>query len=100
LYSNTAVTDREFSGFSPYYQQEFRQIRASGEAYKGKWNWAAFLFSAIWGLTKGLWLPSLICFVGAIFTGGFVGVVYWFVFGARGNYLYYCKEIKHRDLAV
>jgi len=89
-----------FAGFSPYYQREFTQIKSSGEAYKGKWNWAAFLFGGIWALTKGLWLPTLICFVGAIFTGGIVGVGYWFVFGARGNYMYYCKEIKHRDLPV
>jgi RNA polymerase subunit RPABC4/transcription elongation factor Spt4 len=54
--SNTAVSGQEFFGFSPYYQQEFRQIKASGEAFKGKWNWAAFLFGGIWRLTKGLWL--------------------------------------------
>ena len=98
--SNTAFSAEDFGGFAPYYQQEFSQIKSSGEAYKGKWNWAAFCFSGIWALTKGLWLPTLICFIGAIFTGGIVGVAYWFIFGARGNYMYYCKEIKHRDIPV
>lgn len=97
---NATVSTEDFAGFLPYYQQEFRKIKASGEAYKGKWNWAAFSFGGIWALTKGLWLPTLICFIGAIFTGGIVGVAYWFVFGARGNYMYYCKEIKNRDLPV
>jgi ribosomal protein L40E len=100
LTSNTPLPVEDFAGFPVYYQQEFKKIKASSEAYKGKWNWAAFLFGGIWALTKGLWLPTLICFIGAIFTGGIVGVAYWFVFGARGNYMYYCKEIKHRDLPV
>lgn len=95
-----APSERTFSGFPTYYQQEFKRIRASGETYKGKWNWSAFLFGGIWALTKGLWLPALICFVGAILTGGIVGVAYWFVFGARGNYMYYCKETKHRNIPV
>jgi hypothetical protein len=98
--SNPAASERKLAGFPAYYQQEFRQIKSSGEEYKGKWNWAAFCFGGIWALTKGLWLPTLICFIGAIFTGGIVGVAYWFVFGARGNYMYYCKEIKDRDIPV
>ena len=57
--------DPTFSAFPPYYREEFRRIYESGENYKGKWNWAGFLFGAIWALTKGLWLPSLIAFVGA-----------------------------------
>lgn len=80
-----------FVGLSEYYQNEFRMIESSGERYQGKWNWAAFFFGAIWALTKGLWVPALICFVGSIFTGGIVGVIYWFIFGARGNYMHYRK---------
>jgi hypothetical protein len=98
--SNIALSTEDFAGFPAYYQQEFRKIKASGEAYKGTWNWAAFSFGGIWALTKGLWLPTLICFIGAVFTGGIVGVAYWFVFGARGNYMYYCKELKNRDLPI
>jgi hypothetical protein len=28
---------------------EFAKVRDSREQYKGKWNWAAFLFGPIWG---------------------------------------------------
>jgi ribosomal protein L40E len=93
-------TDISLAGYSQYYQQEFNQIRSSGEAYKGKWNWAAFFFGALWALTKGLWLPALICIIGSIFTAGIVGIVYWFAFGLRGNYMYYSKQIKHRNLPI
>ena len=88
------------SGLSFYYQQEFRQIAETGEGYKGKFNWAAFFFGIFWALSKGLWLPSLIAFIGSIFTGGIAGVVYWFVFAFRGNYLYYAKHAKGKDLPI
>jgi len=94
------VTDASFASYPPYYQQEFRRINATGEAYKGKWNWAAFFFCAIWALTKGLWLPALICFVGGLLTGGVVAFAYSFIFATRGNYMYYCKEIKRCDIPV
>lgn len=88
------------SGYSAYYQEEFRRIIHSGESYQGKWNWAAFWFGGIWALTKGLWLPAVVCFVVSIFTGGVGGVVYWFIFAARGNYMYYCKAVKGKDIAI
>ena len=88
------------SGLSPYYHEEFQKIEGTNESYKGKWNWAAFFFGAIWALTKGLWLPALICFIGSLLTGGILGIIYWFIFGARGNYMYFCKVVRQRDLAI
>src|ERR1700757_4490573 len=44
LSTTTKVPEPEFAGYSRYYQQEFKNIKSSGEAYKGKWNWAAFSF--------------------------------------------------------
>ncbi|MHB8753496.1 MAG: DUF2628 domain-containing protein [Candidatus Acidiferrales bacterium] len=82
---------KNFVGLSEYYQSEFQMIESSAERYQGKWNWAAFFFGAIWALAKGLWVPALICVIGSIFTGGIIGVIYWFIFGARGNYMYYRK---------
>ena len=93
--SQPAVAARNYAGLSDYYQREFSMIESSGERYQGKWNWAAFLFGALWALTKGLWVPALIAFVGAIFTYGLVGVIYWFIFGARGNYMYYRKVTRN-----
>jgi hypothetical protein len=88
----------DYSNLDPYYRAEFDQIAETEEIYKGKWNWAAFIFGGIWALTKGLWLPALIAFGGAFFTGGVVGVIYWLVFGARGNYMYYSKIVKQKDI--
>lgn len=81
------------SGISPYYQEEFTKI-AEGNGYMGKFNWAAFIFGAFWGLAHELWLPALIAIVLGIFTGGIAAVVYWIIFGARGNLMYYKKVVK------
>ena len=89
-----------WSGLSTYYQTEFRKIYESGESYKGKWNWAAFLFGGIWALTKGVWLPVVICIVASIVTGGIAGLVYWIIFAARGNYMYYSAQTKGKQILV
>lgn len=93
-------SEHALSDLSSYYKDEFTSIRDSGESYKGKWNWAAFFFGGFWAITKGLWLPTVICFVAAICTGGVGGFVYCFLFGARGNYMYYCKQVKQKDIPV
>lgn len=85
-------------GLSPYYQAEFQKIWDSGEAYKGQWNWAAFVFGALWGMTKSLWLSVAICLVAAILTAGLAGVVYWFIYGARGTYMYYSLHVYQKQL--
>jgi hypothetical protein len=85
-------------GLSPYYQEQFKKIHASGESYRGKWNWAAFFFGAVWALTKGAWKSALTALVVTICTGGFGGVIYWFVFGMRGNYIYYTLHVKKKQL--
>lgn len=90
----------DFSNLSPYYQKEFRKIYESGEKYKGKWNWAAFTFAAIWALTKGVWVAPLIALLGSVFTWGGVGVVYWFIFAIRGNYMYYCSYVKGKQIPI
>ena len=93
--SQAAVAATNHAGLSNYYQREFSMIESSGEQYQGKWNWAALLFGPLWALTKGLWVPALIAFVGAIFTGGIVGLIYGFIFAARGNYMYYRKVTRN-----
>ncbi len=93
-----ALTD--FRGFARYWQQEFTKIQETGEIYKGKWNWAAFFFGSIWALTKGCWLPALIAIIGSICTYGIVGVIYLFIFGIRGNYMYYNKVVKRKNIPI
>ena len=88
----------ELSDLPPYYQQEFKRILESGERYKGKWNWAAFLFGPLWAMTKELWLSVAVCFVAGLVTAGIGWIVYWFVYGLRGNYLYYTLHVKKTQL--
>src|SRR5438105_1794459 len=47
------AVESDFSHLPEYYRKEFQKIYKSNERYKGKWNWAAFLFGLIWGITKG-----------------------------------------------
>ena len=49
------VAGIDLTGVPPQYHEEFRKIWESGETYKGKWNWTAFLFGTLWAVTKGLW---------------------------------------------
>ena len=86
------------STIDDYYKEEFKKIWDSNEKYKGKWNWAAFSFTGLWALTKGLWVSALICISLSIFTAGIAIVIYWFYYGLRGNYLYYNKCIKKKQL--
>jgi hypothetical protein len=95
--SVNAAFSGKLTELSPYYEADFKKIRDSGEVYRGKWNWAAFLLGGFWALNKGLWKSGLVAIVGSLFTAGIVGVIYWFIFGARGNYMYYKKIVKRRE---
>lgn len=90
----------DFSYLSPYYQQEFQKIYNSGETYKGRFNFWAFLFGPVWALTKGCWLAAVIAFIVSIITAGVGGVVYWFIFGFRGNFMYYNVHTKNKQLII
>ncbi|MBK5245182.1 MAG: DUF2628 domain-containing protein [Eubacteriaceae bacterium] len=96
IYTKEENTYTGFEYLKPYYQEQFQRIKGSNNQFKGKWNWCAFFFSWIWGLTKGLWGASLAT-VGIVIVAGFidsslssiVGLglsVFW---GLRGNYYYY-----------
>ena len=90
----------DFSSLDPYYQREFQRIYDSGETYKGKFNIWAFLFGVIWALTKGAWLSAIVCLVLSTITFGVVGIVYWFIYGIRGTYMYYCSYVKDKQNIV
>lgn len=90
----------DFSELPKYYRDEFKKIYKSTESYKGKWNWTAFFFTVFWALTKGVWLSSVIAIFATVLTGGVAGLVYWFVFAARGNYMYYSAYTKDKQLLI
>ncbi len=94
-----SLYDVEFAMLPAYYRDEFTKIRRSRGAYKGKWNWAAFLFTWIWGLTKGVWTPTVIVFLAILFPlppviRMFFLIVYYFILGKRGNWMYYNAYVK------
>lgn len=97
---NGFPVNTDFSGLIPYYKEEFTRIHESNESYKGKWNWAAFFLGPIWALTKGVWLSVIICILISVVTGGVGGIIYWFVFGFRGNYMYYARHVKDKQLPI
>ncbi len=93
------------------YQSEFQKIQDSNEAYKGKWNWYAFLLSGVWALHKGCWVlfilfvltNSLIQFkfvqvseqISIDF--GLTGLLWALLMGWRGTWFYYKRKIKGRQ---
>jgi len=89
-----------FAGLSNYYQMEFSKIYNSNETYKGRFNWAAFLFGPLWALSKGLYVAAIIALVASVATGGFLGLVAAAVFGGRGNWFYYCLFVKGKQLPI
>lgn len=98
--TNDSIGDEKnlnFSGLSPYYQEEFSKIYNSGETYKGKFNIWGFLFACLWALTKGCWLAAIVAVLVSLVTAGVGGVVYWFIFGFRGTYMYYCSYVKDKQ---
>jgi hypothetical protein len=86
------------AGLSPYYQKEFKKIWESQESYKGKWNWAAFLFGSIWAMTKGAWLGAIVGLVIGVLTAGIGFMIWWFVYGFRGNWMFYNVHVKSKQI--
>lgn len=111
----TVPATADFSGLSSYYQEEFKKIRDSNEAFKGKWNWASFFFNILWGFTKGLWLAPLVSLaivfvlnlilgmmglpVGLLFLlQMLICLVVMVSFGRRGTFVYYNKHVKGKQI--
>ena len=99
------MPEQRFSHLAPYYQQEFTKIAASNEKYRGKWNWAAFFFGPLWALTKGAYLTFLVhAAIGTtilIVTFGFglpLLIIFPFIYGIRGNYIYYSLVEKKKQI--
>lgn len=94
------ILNTDFSSLKPYYQERFQRILNSNEQDTGGWNWCAFLFGPLWALSKGLWLSALIMIAASVITAGALAVVVWFIYGFRGNYMYYCKHVKNQQRII
>ena len=90
----------DFSSLPEYYQREFQKIYDSNEMYKGSFNIWGLLFGLFWALYHGLWLSALVAFVASVLTAGVGGVAYWFIFGFRGNYIFYRSFVKGQQSIV
>lgn len=83
-----------------YYRAEFEKIRESNEAYKGKWNWAAFFAGPFWALSKGLQAVVVVYLLAIVFTFAASVIAYAVILGLRGNYMYYTKVSKGRNILI
>ncbi|HUR29784.1 MAG TPA: hypothetical protein VMZ69_00060 [Saprospiraceae bacterium] len=94
----------------PYYQEEFRKIYDTKEAYKGKWNWWAFFFTGIWAIIKGCWVLFLIIFLTSslikfrfplgdylYLSFGLSGLFWSLLMGWRGTWFYYTLKVKKKQ---
>lgn len=92
-------TTSNFAYLKPYYQEQFKRMEESNGAYKGKWNWAAFFFSWIWGFTKGLWGASLATLAIHIILAStgirWASLIIAILWGIRGNHFYYNLQKRH-----
>lgn len=75
---------------SPYYQEEFKKIYNSKEAYKGKFNICGFLFGPLWALSKNrCTFEGIIALILCVLTAGLGCIIASIYFGCRGTYCYY-----------
>ncbi|MBQ1906915.1 MAG: DUF2628 domain-containing protein, partial [Firmicutes bacterium] len=96
----SANMNTDFTGLSSYYQEKFTQILQSNETYTGGWNWCSFFFGVLWALSKGLWLSALVMFALSMISGGVLTLIIWFIYGFRGNYMYYSKYVKNQQRII
>jgi hypothetical protein len=84
----------DYSGFSDYYQRVFTSFDQQGGGFQAKWNWAAFLFGAVWYLVKGIWIKALLMFVIIFVFWGIPALFFWLYAGIAGNWDYYLLKVK------
>lgn len=71
-----------------YYQRADEQFEAGGSNVV--WNWAAFLFGALWYLYRGMWAKALLLAALVIISGGFLAIPVWIygaLWGTHDDYL-------------
>lgn len=89
---------RDWSDLKPYYQQAFAEIERAGGTMTAKWNWAAFLFGAIWYLVRGMPLKGIGIILLTLISGGTLGFFLWIYAGLFGTYDFYLLKAKGKQL--
>lgn len=95
----TAAPDMTYQ--DPYYRAEFQAIFGSQEQYRGRWNWAAFIFGPFWLLARDMPLLGALVIVAQIIltvlfhdAASMAILAYHIYLGLRGNYLRYVALYK------
>lgn len=90
-----------------YYSGEFKAIYESGEQYKGRWNWAAFIFGPFWMLARDMTMLGVVVLIADIVltaliphSMGAISIAYRIYLGLRGNYLRYVALYKRVQALV
>lgn len=86
------------SWVDPHYQQKFARIDGQGGSFLALWNWPAFLFGALWYLSKGMWAKALLILVVVFVTGGFLGIPVAIYAGIAGTYDFYLLKRHQKQL--
>jgi hypothetical protein len=96
--SGTVEETTERTGLSEYYLSAFKKIDANNGGFTPIFNWAAFLFGALWYLYKGMWAKGLIMLALGFLLAGLPFLFFWIYCAIAGTYDYYLLTVKKKQL--
>jgi hypothetical protein len=96
--SGTVEEATERTGLSEYYLNAFKIIDANNGGFTRIFNWAAFLFGALWYLYKGMWAKGLIMLVIGFLLAGLPFLFFSIYCAIAGTYDYYLLTVKKKQL--
>jgi hypothetical protein len=96
--SGTADFTAEITDLSEFYKNAFNKIDANNGRFTVVFNWAAFLFGALWYLYKGMWQKGLIMIAVGFLLAGLPFFFFWIYCSIAGTYDYYLLTIKKKQL--
>lgn len=98
LHGMTGTTSTLNEGLSDYYKDAFSKIDANNGGFTVAFNWAAFLFGALWYLYKGMWIKGLLMILISFSLAGIPFIFFWLYCSLAGTYDYYLLTVKKKQL--
>ena len=90
---------KDWSGLKDYYQTAFSEFEKNPQSgLQVKWNWAAFFFSSIWYLVRGMPLKGVIFIILNLISGFTLGFFIAVYAGLYGTYDFYLLKAKGKQL--
>lgn len=96
--SGTSQSSADRSNLSIYYQNAFKKIDENNGSFTVVFNWAAFLFGALWYLYKGMWIKGLLMIAVGFILAGLPFIFFWIYCAIAGTYDYYLLTVKNKQL--